>query len=106
MKKYLKFKNNKLWFFYVALGMVYYYLMVYISLPISNFLDVPHTWNRKVWIVLVSLIIILLALHNKKKYNENFFAHCIRAGLITFLTATLWATISLFFFSPNFLVGF
>ena len=88
--KYMKFQNKNMLFIYIVLGIVYFYMTIYVypflieRLTAYGKLSVVQ-WPffiRHMVSIITGFIIFGLAIYNKRKYGESFLLHCIKAVII------------------------
>ena len=74
-------------------------LTLHVSIPLSNYFSISHTWNRKIWTVVAIMVVLIVSLFEKKRHKTRYIWIVIRAIAITFVTSIIYAII-MFVFSP------
>lgn len=95
----LTFKSRKTLILYVFAGIVHSLLTMYVSIPLSEFFSISHTWNRNVWTVIIIIYNIIVSLIEKKIYKIKFIWLLVTAILVVFITSFCCAII-VFIFTP------
>ena len=95
-----KYKYKKMLPLYIILGVLYALSMLYLSVPISSILPVPHTWNRNIFTVIAVICVIIISLFEKKILKKKYLWILSTAMLITFIT-TFFCGLIAFIFMPR-----
>lgn len=96
----LTFKSRKTLMLYLIMGIIHSLLTMYVSIPISSFFSVPHTWNRNVWTIIVIICIIAVSLFEKKLYKVKYMWILVTALCTVFITSFCCAML-IFTFTPT-----
>jgi len=96
----LTFKSRKTLMLYLLIGIVHSLLTMYVSIPLSSFFPISHTWNRNVWTVIIIICTIVISLIEKKIYKMKYIWLFVTAILVVFITSFFCAII-VFIFTPS-----
>lgn len=96
----LTFKSRKTVVLYVFMGIVHSLLTMYVSIPLSSFFPISHTWNRNVWTVIIIICTAVVSLIEKNIYKKKYIWLLVTAILAVFITSFCCAIIA-FIFTPS-----
>lgn len=96
----LTFKTRKTVVLYVLMGIVHSLLTMYVSIPLSSFFSISHTWNRNVWTIIIIICTIVVTLIEKKIYKMRYIGLLVTAILVIFISSFCCAIIA-FIFTPS-----